>query len=324
MAKSHANKNEDDFEVVVEGEEERNDAAVKPPASDEDAHEDDEDEESSEEQAVNEEVASEDDDSLIDSETAAKRERRRKERQDRKLQAKDREERTRLKLESQQRIINEQSQRLAALERKDISHDLAQLDVRIQNAQQLAGLAQQELQKSIATGDGALHTAAMQTWYRANKEFEDLNAYKNNLTRAAARPVEAKEDPTVKHQAEQWARRNTWYDPGQRDTDSKVAFSISTDLANEGFSPADSTYWDQLDSRLRKYLPHRYEQTTRQQTRAQVVVGGAGSSRLGGGSGTFVLSKERAEAIKAAGAWDDPTERKKLIAAYRNYDKAHG
>jgi hypothetical protein len=49
------------------------------------------------------------------------------------------------------------------------------------------------------------------------------------------------------------------------------------------------------------------------------------SSRTANSSGkvgnTITLSRERVQAIKDAGAWDDPARRSKMIKAYTEFDK---
>jgi len=36
---------------------------------------------------------------------------------------------------------------------------------------------------------------------------------------------------------------------------------------------------------------------------------------------SITLSRERVQAIKDAGSWDDPTKRSKMIKAYASYDR---
>ena len=49
------------------------------------------------------------------------------------------------------------------------------------------------------------------------------------------------------------------------------------------------------------------------------------SSRVANSTGkvgnTITLSRERVQAIKDAGAWDDPVRRSKMIKAYTEFDK---
>jgi hypothetical protein len=324
MAKKAAKPavDEDDVDIVIEGEE-----APPTPANDAEPEEESEDEDDAESEDHDDEPevkdADEDDESLIDEATREKRERRRLERHSKRQHAREKEERMRQRIEQQDRMLREQTERLAALERKDVSHDLSQLDQRIIQAANRSRQAEQALQKAIATGDGELHTQAMKVWYESSREAESLSNYKENLVKAAQQPAPIKADPLVKSLAEKWASTNNWYDPGNRDADSKVAYAISEAIAQEGLSPNDSSYWSELDARLKRYLPHRYEQTERQaKQKPRTPVAGSGrDSRSPSGREEFVLSRDRVEAIKQAGAWDDLAARKQMINAYREYDK---
>jgi hypothetical protein len=97
-----------------------------------------------------------------------------------------------------------------------------------------------------------------------------------------------------------------------------------------------------LDRRLAETLPHRFKankhkvedldedegdeddtpEPPRRQTRQ--TVGGSGNSSQGGGVKKVTLSKERIQAIKDAGYWDNKPERDKMIRAYLQYDRANG
>jgi hypothetical protein len=313
---------EEEFDVVIEGDTPPAPAASEDEADDDEVHEESEEGDEPASDAADEPV---DDDSLVDDATREKRERRRLERHSKRQAAREKEERMRSRLEQQERLIVEQTERLAALERKDVSHDLSQLDQRITNAAARAQQAEHALQKAIATGDGELHTQAMKVWYESSREAESLSNYKQNLVKAAQQPAPVRTDPLVKSMAEQWAARNSWYDPGNRDADSKVAYALSEAVAQEGLSPNDAAYWRELDARVARYLPHRLEQTDRQsKPKPRAPVAGSGrDSRSSSGREEFVLSRERVEAIKQAGAWDDPAARKQMIAAYRDYDRTH-
>jgi hypothetical protein len=97
-------------------------------------------------------------------------------------------------------------------------------------------------------------------------------------------------------------------------------------------SPRTPEYWDELDNRLQKYLPHRYTgaanggSSTGNQ-RPRNVVGSSGreaSAAFGGDNrGTFTLSPERVRAMKDAGAWDNPERRQVMIQKYVAYDRTH-
>jgi hypothetical protein len=115
---------------------------------------------------------------------------------------------------------------------------------------------------------------------------------------------------------------NRWYDPNGRDPDSKVALTIDAALADEGWDPKTSEYWEELDNRLQKYLPHRYTDAVDEkpfQRKPRNVVTSSGresASSTSGGRNTFTLNPEQVRAMKDAGMWDDPERRAKMIRRY--------
>lgn len=112
--------------------------------------------------------------------------------------------------------------------------------------------------------------------------------------------------------------------------DSRVAVKIDEALTEEGWDPTTPDYWDELDNRLTKYLPHRYnsqndDRNTSSTRRPRMVVTGSGrESGTSAGGSEFRLSPERVRAIKEAGRWDNMEERKKMIRKYMEYDRQNG
>jgi len=129
----------------------------------------------------------------------------------------------------------------------------------------------------------------------------------------------------VQQNATRWLKKNSWFDPQARDTDSRIAKVVDQELAADGWDPTDSEYWDELDSRLSSRLPHRY--TAKGGNNKRSSAGPTASSRVAnttsGKPGTITLSRERVQAIKDAGSWDDVEKRNKMIRAYASYDRAN-
>ena len=64
---------------------------------------------------------------------------------------------------------------------------------------------------------------------------------------------QAQPDP----EAEQWADKNEWF--GQDETMTLAAFNIHRKLIEEeGFDTSDSTYYDEIDKRIRTEFPHKF------------------------------------------------------------------
>jgi hypothetical protein len=117
--------------------------------------------------------------------------------------------------------------------------------------------------------------------------------------------------------------RNKWYDPVGDDEDSQIAQIVDKKMAAEGWAPSDPDYWEELDNRLYKRLPHRYnerEDETHVTKRPRSVVTGSGreNAASSGGRNTFTLSPDQVKAIKDAGWWDDPEKKAKMIRRYVN------
>ena len=89
----------------------------------------------------------------------------------------------------------------------------------------------------------------------------------------------------------------------------------------EGWNPATSDYWDEMDNRLRRYLPHRYndvheESSSRRKPRSPVTSSGRENASSAGGRQSFELTTEQVRAMKDAGFWDDPKKRLSMIKRY--------
>lgn len=164
----------------------------------------------------------------------------------------------------------------------------------------------------------------------AKQKLQQLQHFKKQQLEIAQKPTQQNVPNTVstevQQQAVKWLRKNSWYDPEARDTDSRIAKVIDQDLAAEGWNPSEPEYWDELDNRLAARLPHRYTASGRSQS-APKRGGPTASSRVSNTSSakpnTITLSRDRVQAIKDAGAWDDPERRNKMIRAYAQYDRAN-
>jgi hypothetical protein len=103
-------------------------------------------------------------------------------------------------------------------------------------------------------------------------------------------------------------------------TDSKIALAVDASLAEEGWNPKSEEYWDELDKRLSKVLPHRYTdviQERPQKSRPKSLVTSGGREAVSsGGKNTFTLNREQVTAMKEAGMWDNPEKRARMIKRY--------
>jgi len=284
-----------------------------------------------EEKAEGGEAAQADDDHPDDDEElrAAKRNRRRAKKD---LIRKTNQEKD-MRLQALQRENEEFKRRLGQLERNTKAEQLTRIDKGIEDAQVRLEYAKMKLAEATQNQDGQAMVEAQTLWQAAQDEAKQL-AYlrkeqEKELNRPAAPPAP---DPRVQRNAAAWLAKNPWYDPGTNDPDSRIAKRIDVSMSNEGWDPTDPDYWDELDARLQKELPHRYNDSNddepRDVRRPRNVVGSSGreaSAAYGGTNRTqFVLSPDRVRAMKEAGAWDNPERKAKMIKNFMKYDRENG
>lgn len=154
----------------------------------------------------------------------------------------------------------------------------------------------------------------------------------------ARRPI----PPAVKQRAEAWAAKHSWLNSETNPEEAEIVRAIDRNLAREGWDPTGDDYWTELTSRVKRRLPNRFskksangggrrETVDGEDTGVKPPAGGprmAQSSQSSGGHrplkpGEVYISPQRKEAMKEAGAWDDPAKRKRMLASYAKYDKEH-
>jgi hypothetical protein len=216
-----------------------------------------------------------------------------------------------------QRQNQELMERLAVVERKSYASDLARLDKAMEDEELRLNYATAKMREATDSANGAAFTQAQQMWYDSKRKIEAMEGFKQRAVSAGDKE-EGAANPQLVRQANRWMERNSWYDPKGGDEDSQIAKVIDNRLAEEGYDPASSDYWEELDSRLQKRLPHLYNQRSESnRSRPRSVVTGTGreTGRASGGN-TFVLEPEQVRAMKDAGLWDDPEKRARMIKRY--------
>ena len=228
-----------------------------------------------------------------------------------------------MKLTLLERQNQELLERLSVLEKKSHGSDIARLNKAIEDQETRITFAKQKIAEATASGNGEMLTAAQEMWFEARRQYEALDALKKKVVQPQKPRTIQAPDPVLKKYADAWVSNNSWYDPNGKDPDSKVALAIDQAMGEEGWNPRTPEYWEELDNRLQKYLPHRYtevadEKPSRTPSRPRNVM--TGSSRenatSSGGRNTFTLSPEQVRAMKDAGMWDDPDKRAKMIRRY--------
>lgn len=310
---------EEEFEVIIEGEEPKEEPKTKNSSEEND---DDGDEGTSSEENDEGTSSEENDDGDTDEEREAIRERRRQERARKKHAQREREDSFRRELSARDAKLQEMQNKLDAIERRNSGSELAQLE----NAkkQVAASYAYHKDQIRIASENGnhALVAEATDKMMQSQRKFDELNNIERVYKQRQQAPAPL--DPRLVSNANSWTERNKWYDPAARDQDSRIVRTIDDRLVEEGWDPTSQEYWDELDARIKKYLPHRVSGGKVTSTKPKSVVAGSGrdsSSAGSSGKQTYKLSKERVDAMKEAGVWDDPKKRADMIRRYREADK---
>ena len=251
--------------------------------------------------------------------TDAIREARRNRRRAKKEYIKRTNEEKDAKLQLLERQNRELMERLSVVERKTHGADLARFEKAIEDEEYRLQYAQQKMQEATDNSDGAAFTKAQELWYDSRRKLEAMRDYKDRATRASSQEA-APANPKLVRLANSWMERNPWYDPDSGDEDTQIAKVIDNRLVAEGWDPASPDYWEELDNRLQKRLPHRYtrsqdEPSSRRSPRS-FVTGSSRESVGRAGGNEFVLEPEQVRAMKEAGFWDDPEKRNRMIKRY--------
>jgi len=223
---------------------------------------------------------------------------------------------------------NALADRLAVLEKKTSGAELARVDKAIDDAGVQVEYAKMKMKEAVSAQDGESLVQAQEMLYEAQRKMESLSTIKENATRQMTQQPKQNiqlPDPMVQKMAADWMSRNGWYDPQGKDLDSEIAQKIDRKLTEEGFDPTQEDYWEELDDRLQKYLPHRsntgYNERNRNQRPRSVVTSSGRESSGGVRSNEFRLTPDRVAAIKEAGMWDNTEQRNKMIRKFADWDR---
>lgn len=235
-----------------------------------------------------------------------------------------------------QRENEEMKRDIAQLKRNTKAEQLTRIDKSIEDAQVRLEYAKMKLAEASQNQDGQAVVEATMLLQNVQEEFRNLSQLRTqadqelNQTRQQNQPQE--QNRRVQKLATQWMRRNPWYNPQSNDPDSRIAKKMDELLSTQGWDPEDEDYWDELDARLQKELPHRYNDSNDDESRGvrrpRNVVGSSGREASAAYGGTnrsqFILSPDRVKAMKDAGAWDNPERKARMIKQFIAYDRANG
>lgn len=311
-------ENTGEQEVIVIQEQTDGSATIELPASipSPEVQNDDGSDEADERARRNEMVAG----GEVDADAEALREQKRLKRHRRKEYHKQVSTEKDVKLTLLERQNQQLLERLSVLERKSHGSDLARLDKAIEDQDNRILFAKQKIAEATRNQNGELLTSAQEMWFEARRQAEALqNLKKRAVAPQNQRTIQAP-DPQLQRHANAWMANNSWYDPNGKDPDSRRALNEDSILAEEGYDPKTAEYWEELDRRLQRVVPHRYteeaEEKPRSRPRSAVTGSGRESATSSGRGNSFTLSPDQVRAMKDAGMWDDAEKRAKMIRRY--------
>ena len=224
-----------------------------------------------------------------------------------------------------ERIARQQlAERLSTIERKASGMEMSTLDSHLKQTSDAYAYFKNQIAVASAAGDHASIADATEKMILARDRYSQLENVKKAYQKNQSQPAPL--DPRMQEHANKWLERNNWYDPNGRDEDSAITAKIDERLAADGWNPTTPQYWEELDSRLKKYLPHRYKsgynkpQSSPSRQKSPV----AGSGRESGGtnsSGSYRLSADRVAALKDAGITPGSKEFADSVKYYKQFDQ---
>jgi len=173
--------------------------------------------------------------------------------------------------------------------------------------------AENELKKAVELGDVDATVAAQKAMTQlavAQDRYEQAKIQQDQLlaqqqaaytqqAQALSQPAQPQVAPPIPDpKAERWAARNEWF--GQDEAMTFAAFGIHKKMVeSEGFDPQSEEYYSELDERLHKEFPQKFNGTSKRA--AQTVAGVSRSSSSGRGKKKVRLTPSQVTIAKKLG-----------------------
>ncbi len=167
-----------------------------------------------------------------------------------------------------------------------------------------------QLKDAVAKGDVDAQVAANQNLARLAIEEERIKAteeqrkkYEESLKNAGQigdQPVQSRvQQPKPDPKAEQWAEKNEWF--GKDEAMTYASFGIHKKLVEEdGFNPTSDEYYEEIDKRIRKEFPHKFNGEEKASSKPVQTVASA-SRTSGTGRKTVRLTPSQVAIAKKLG-----------------------
>lgn len=312
-------------------------------AEDEEDDEDEGDEKEEEEAAEDddkEEVAEEEEEEPKLTKSQLKR------REKKEYQRRRREEEAARLAALEERVAAEQEEKqvlkefISKLSERVDSRDMAEIDGRMQAADQRYRDAEAYIQKANAAITTAFETGDSATFGRIFAELDkakeikaqavnEWNALKGIREKVAVkkerepveREVETETRPNIDARREasfraEFVSKNTWLNLNdRRNPETVAALLLNQDVMNDGYKPDTKAFWDELGRRVREKMPHKYKTSAKKPP--QLVGGRESSAPKGGSDNEGRLDPAFRKVLNERYGRDkNDSERKKAVAEY--------
>jgi len=179
-------------------------------------------------------------------------------------------------------------------------------------------LARQAYLEAFDEGDKERVLKAQEMLNDAQSDLKNVTSVKSRYPEEYTEPEEQQQVqtsfPKIDRKAQEWAGDNEWF--GQDKVMTAAALAIDADLKEQGYSPNDDEFYEEVNNRIKEAFPHRFgeDQERMQETEGQSNSGTSqpaqvvsGASRSSPSSGKKVkLSKED---VRLANKWGIPLEK---------------
>ena len=257
-----------------------------------------------------------------------RRARRRQEKQDRKV----RQQRARAAGERELQELRDQNaallERVNGIQTHLTTQGRTDLVARLQGAKARKAEATDIMAKALKADDTRVYAEALDIRDNARDEERAIEEFQRRSAAAARQPRQEAApavDPVVARHVKSFMDSHPWIDLNGGDEDSLIALAVDKAVAVDGFKPNSQEYYDELEARLQKRLPHRYEEekpgsASLNPARRGPQLGNSRSAATPGKREVFV-SAERKAAMVETGIWDNPKERADMIRRYEEHDR---
>lgn len=234
-----------------------------------------------------------------------------KERRDRAKAAKERDKR---ELAFQRNIIQQQNERLAALEQGQVVTRVTDLDNRLATALNEVDTFDKIFGKAIEAKNGDDARQARKLGDEAKQRAQA--AYNEKQAILQQRQQQPAVDPRVERLAKDFMDANPWYNHTSNDEDSLIVKALDSAVASR-YQPTDPAYWQALQERVKERLPQHFQEDAEDDApRKGPPVGGSSRTNSPTSKSEIRLPAEYVTALKDAGLWDDPKTRIRMAKRY--------